>query len=163
MAYTPPVDGVSNWDVPLNQALSDIHDTALAAQADADTLAAGGGAGVVTEETSTSTAYTDLATAGPAVSVTLTEARTVIVFVQANVFQASTTDDCFMSFEATGATVLAADDDRAMRHNGSGTTEAYSAFAVVACNAGTTTFTAKHRVLGGTGSWGGRSIAAVVT
>lgn len=36
MPYTPPVAGTENWDVPLNQALADIHDTALAAQSTAD-------------------------------------------------------------------------------------------------------------------------------
>ncbi|MBW0117028.1 hypothetical protein [Pseudonocardia abyssalis] len=94
---------------------------------------------------------------------TLTEARTVIVFVKAEVLQLSTTDDVFMSFAASGATTLAASDARSVRHNGSGTAEAYSSFAVVNCAAGTTTFTAKYRVQGGSGRFVNREIAAIVS
>lgn len=164
MSHTNPVAGSANWDVALNAALDDIDTTAVAAQADTDTLAAGGGASVVTVETTTSLTYVDLTTVGPTVAITLTEARTVLVFVKATVFQASTTDDVFMSFTASGATTVAASDGTAMRHNGSGTAEAYSAVAVVACNVGTTTFTAKYRTqAAGTGSFGDRVLAVVVT
>jgi len=156
MAYTPPVIGSSGWGTPLNQALADINDTAE------DSLA-GGGASVTTQQDTTSTSYVDLGTVGPSVSVTLTEPRTVIVLVKAEMLQTSTTDDVFMSFAASGATTLAADDSRSVRHNGSGTAEAYSSFAVVACSAGTTTFTSKYRVQGGNGRFVNRSIAAVVT
>lgn len=156
MAHTPPVIGSSSWGTVLNAALQDIDDTAT------DSLA-GGGAAVATQQDTTSTTYVDLATVGPSVSVTLTEARTVIVFVKAEMLQVSTTDDTFMAFEASGATTLAASDARAVRHNGSGTAEAYSSFAVVACAAGTTTFTSKYRVQGGTGRFVNREIAAVVT
>lgn len=171
MSHTNPVAGSSNWDVTLNAALDEIDTTAEAAQvaadaaqADADTLAAGGGSSVATVETTASLTYVDLATVGPTVEITLAEARTVLVFVKATVFQASTTDDVFMSFTASGATTLAASDARAMRHNGSGTSEAYSSVEVVACNAGTTTFTAKYRTqTAGTGSFGDRVLAVVVT
>lgn len=163
MAYTPPTVGATNWNVPLNAALASINATAEAAQDDVDDALAGGGAAVATEQTTTSTTYADLATVGPSVSVTLSTPRTVLVFVKAVVFQVSTTDDVFMGFAASGATTLAADDTRAMRHNGSGTAEAYSSVAVVSCNAGTTTFTAKYRVQGGTGDYAGRVIAVVVT
>lgn len=156
MAYTEPEIGSSDWGVSLNAALSDINDTA-------EDSVAGGGAGLGTQETTASTSYADLSTVGPSVSVTLTEPRAVLVLYGAEVLQVSTTDDVFMSFAATGATTLSADDARAMRHNGSGTAEAYSNFTVVACNAGTTTFTAKYRVQGGSGQYAQRRIAVVVT
>lgn len=161
MTYTPPSVGASSWDVPLNAALAAINTDVVAAQAGVDRLSAGGGAEVATTQTTASTSYTDLATTGPTVAITLASARTVLVFVKAVVFQASTTDDVFMSFTASGATTLAADNNRAMRHNGSGTAEGYSAVAVVACNAGTTTFTARYRVDGGSGSWTARVLAVV--
>lgn len=163
MSYTPPSGGSADWDVPLNQALADIDATAEAAQDDADDSLAGGGASVATQQDTASTTYADLATAGPSVSVTLNEARTVLVFVKAQVLQVSTTDDVYMSFAASGATTVAAADSAAVRHNGSGTAEAYASVAVVACNAGTTTFTAKYRADGGSGRFTNRVIAAVVT
>lgn len=156
MSYTPPVIGSSDWGTTLNTALSDINDTA-------EDSVAGGGASVTTQQDTTSTSYTDLSTSGPSVSVTLTEPRTVIVFVKSELYQLSTTDDVFMSFAATGATTVSASDARAVRHNGSGTGEAYSAFAVIACDAGTTTFTAKYRAEGGGARFANREIAAVVT
>lgn len=163
MAYTPPAAGSSGWDVTLNAALEDIHDVAVEAQQDVDDAFAGGGAVVATQEDTASTTYTDLTTGGPTVSVTLTEPRTVVVLVRAQVLQTATTDDVYMSFAASGATTVAASDASAVRHNGSGTSEAYASFGVVACNVGTTTFTAKYRVDAGNGRFVNRSIAALVT
>lgn len=164
MTYTPPSSGTSNWDIPLNQALEDIHDTAVAAQADADDSLAGGGAAVATQEDTTSTSYTDLATPGPAVSVTVSEARTAIVLMKVDMLDVVTADDVWVSFAASGATTLAAADARALRHNGSGGVQSYTAFEVVSLNAGTTTFTMKYRVDGtGTGRFSNRNIAVIVT
>lgn len=163
MAYTPPTVGAANWNVPLNAALASIDATAEEAQDDVDDALAGGGAVVATQEDTASTTYVDLATVGPSVSVTLTEARQVIVLVKAQVLQVSTTDDVYMSFAASGATTVAASDASAVRHNGSGTAEAYASFGVVNCPIGTTTFTAKYRADGGSGRFANRSIAALVT
>lgn len=163
MPYTPPTAGATNWDVTLNQALSDINTDVVAAQQDANDLLAGGGADIINSETTTSTSYVDLGILGPTVSVTLAEARSVLVLMKAEMLQTATTDDVYMSFAASGATVVSALDSRAVRHNGSGTAEAYASFYVVACNAGTTTFTAKYRVDAGTGQFSRRSIAAIVT
>lgn len=155
MTYTPPTAGSSNWDVPLNQALHDID-------ALSEDLAAGNGAAVGTAQTTGSTVYTDLATVGPTVSITLGSARTVLVFVKATLFQVSTTDAVFMSFAASGATTVAASDGNAVKQNGAGNAESFTAVAVVACNAGTTTFTAKYRTTGGSASFADRVLAVVV-
>lgn len=163
MPYTAPTAGSSNWDVSLNTALDDIHDTALAAQQDADDSLAGGGGVVGAQEDTTSTAYTDLATVGPSVSVTLAEARSVLVFVKAQLLQVSTTDPVFMAFSGSGATTVIPADFDAVRHNGSGSAEQYCCVAIIGCNAGTTTFTAKYRTVGGTGRFANRVIAAIVT
>lgn len=183
MPYTPPSAGTSDWDVPLNQALADINADVVTAQDTADTAVGlgvaatgdigdinddlsdifqGNGAQVTTQQDTTSTSYTDLATVGPSVSITLQSARRVLVFVKAELLQISTTDDVFMSYATTGAVVNAASDADAVRHNGSGTAEAYSSFGFVDCPAGTTSFTAKYRVQGGTGRYVNRSIAVVV-
>lgn len=162
MAYTPPAPGSSNWDVTLNAALDDIHDTALAAQADVGDALAGNGAVVGATQDTTSTTYADLATAGPACSITLDQPRKVLVFVKSQVMQASTTDDVFAAFAASGATTVVPADFDAVRHNGSGTAEQYASVAVIDCNAGTTTFTMKYRVDGGTGRFANRVIAVSV-
>lgn len=163
MAHTPPTVGAANWNVPLNAALASIDATAIEAQEDVNDALAGGGASVATQEDTGSTTYADLTTPGPSVAVTLLEPRTVIVLVRAQVLQTATTDDVYVSFAASGATTVAASDATAVRHNGSGTSEAYASFGVVACNVGTTTFTAKYRVDAGNGRFVNRSIAAIVT
>ena len=150
MTYTPPVAGSSNWDVTLNQALADIDRPS-------------GGVSVATAQTTASTTYADLTTVGPAVSVTLPSARTVLVFVKATLFQVSTTDAVYMSFAAAGATTVAAVDGNAVKQNGAGNAESFTAVSVVACNAGTTTFTAKYRTTGGSASFADRVLAVVVT
>jgi len=155
MAYTPPVAGTENWDVPLNAALAAID-------SDVQDALSGNGARVATPQDTTSTSYTDLSTSGPACSVTLDSARTVLVLLKTQILNTSTADDIYMSFVASGATTVAAADGSAVRSNGSGTAEQFASFALVACNAGTTTFTAKYRVDGGNGRFTNRSIAAVV-
>ncbi len=164
MTYTPPVAGSTNWDVTLNQALADINAAAVEAQADADDAIAGGGAVVATQQDTTSTSYTDLSTVGPSRSVTLNEARTVIVLMKVDMLDATTADDVWVSFAASGATTISASDSRALRHNGSGGVQSYTAFEVVSLNAGTTTITMKYRVDGtGTGRFSNRNLAVIVT
>ncbi len=156
MTYTPPVVGAAAWGNTLNAALEDINTPA-------EDMRAGRSAAVATQQDTASTAYTDLTTVGPTVSITLVESRTVLVFMKSQMIQVTTTDDVFMSFVASGATTLAASDSRAVRHNGSGTSEAYSAFARVVCNAGTTTFTAKYRTeAAGNARFTNRELAVVV-
>ncbi|MDN5750258.1 MAG: hypothetical protein L0H64_17400 [Pseudonocardia sp.] len=163
MAYTPPVPGSPDWDTPLNQALADIDATAEAAQDAASDALAGGGATVAALQTTASTSFTDLATVGPSTSVTLASPRTVLVFLTARMRNQTTSDDVYQSFAAAGATVVAAADGNGTRHNGSGASQNYSSVSAVACSAGTTTFTAKYRVDGGTGEFTDRVIGVVVT
>lgn len=156
MAHTNPTAGSSNWDVTLNQALDDIDDTA-------EDAVAGGGSSVATQQDTTSTSYTDLSTTGPAVTVTLNEARSAVVLMKADMLNTATADDVWMSFAVSGATTIAADDARAVRHNGSGGVQSYSAFETVSLNAGTNTITMKYCVDGGTGRFSNRNLAVIVT
>lgn len=166
MSYTPPVIGSSDWGTPLNQALADIDDTAEAALLIGTDLLAGTASGTAAGAgTTASLTYTDLtgSTVGPSVSVTLAASRMVVVLFRSSLLQVSTTDDVYVSAEASGATTQAASDNWAIRHNGSGTAEGYASFFALNCNAGTTTFTMKYRVDGGSGSFAVRNIAALVT
>ena len=109
-------------------------------------------ADVTTDETTTSTTYTDLATSGPAVTMTLVSGQTALVIVSCSVTSASSTVDCYMSFAVSGASTLAAADaNAALATQIVGSQQA--AFRVTlftATSTGSHTFTAKYR--GGTTS-----------
>jgi hypothetical protein len=66
---------------------------------------------VTTSQTTTSTTYTDLATAGPAV--TLTVGTQMLVTVGCQLTNNTAADGALMSFAMTGAATVAAGDDRA--------------------------------------------------
>jgi hypothetical protein len=102
-------------------------------------------AGVTTSQSTTSATYTDLTTAGPAV--TLTTGTSVLVIVGAFInpgFNATG----YMGYEISGATTTAATDATAMRFTkgGNDTVNSQQSFAsVVTVTAGSNTFTAKYR------------------
>lgn len=112
---------------------------------------------VLTSQTTTSTSYTDLATAGPAV--TLTTGTKALVIVQSN--QSSTAGSALMAFAVSGASTIAASDDY---HAQNASTNALSACALISLTgltAGSNTFTAKYRVSAGTGTYKNRRIAVI--
>lgn len=112
---------------------------------------------VSTSQSSSSTSYTNLSTSGP--SVTLATGSIVMVIISGDL-QNNSTNSTFMSVAVSGATTLSASDDRAIRmHDGSGSNprmQASQAFMFTTLNTGTNTFTAKYRVIGGTGTWSNR-------
>ena len=102
---------------------------------------------VLTSQSTTSTSYTDLATAGPAV--TLTTSTSVLVIVSAFINPAFSNNTGFMSYAISGATTTAASDDWAVafKKGGSDDVNAQSSYASVATvTAGSNTFTAKYRL-----------------
>jgi hypothetical protein len=133
------------------------------------TLAPGGvtasaGAYVSTGQTTTSTSFTDLATAGP--SVTLTTGTTVIVATtslhsntsaNANANQGNN----YHGFSVSGASTVGAADGYSARgpqiHN-SHTYGRTSVMYVSGLTAGSNTFTSKYRVQDGTGTFSERHI-----
>ena len=117
---------------------------------------------VGTLQSTTSLAFTDLTTVGPTCVVTLATARRVLIFLKAMLRQTTTTPNrVLMSVAGTGATVAAAGDAAAVIHNGSGQAESYAGIVYLDCAAGTTTFTAKYRVVGGTGSFQDRFMVVI--
>lgn len=116
---------------------------------------------VGTAQTTTSTVYVDLPTVGPTCVLTLASARRVLIILKGTLFQTGTANRVYMSVAATGATVAAAGDAAAVIHNGSGQAESYAGIVYLDCAAGTTTFTAKYRVLGGTGSFQDRFMVVI--
>lgn len=109
---------------------------------------------VTTLQTTTSTSFTDLTTSGPAVTITVpTGGMRVKVTVQAQLAQTSAAAPVYMGFAVSGSTTVAASDDNALTHNGSGSFEAYSHISVVTLNAGSNTITAKYRTTSGTAQY----------
>jgi hypothetical protein len=112
---------------------------------------------VDTQQTTTSTSYTDLATVGPAV--TLTQGGFVLVFpVVALVNSAAQLSRA--SFEVTGAGASAANDGRGPTNQGTNDVRAAGA-QLLSLSSGSSTFTMKYRVTGGTGTFEFRRIVGM--
>ena len=112
---------------------------------------------VTASETSTSTSYTNLATAGPAV--TITTGTQALVYITAQSF--STSAYAAMSVAVSGASTAAASDAYWNLSNVVGNNLAMTRVALITgLTAGANTFTAKYRVSAGTGTWAYREIAA---
>lgn len=133
------------------------------------TLAPGGvsaaaGGYVGTGQTTTSTSFTDLATAGP--SVTLTTGTTAIVAVtslQSNTSANANANqgNCFHAFAVSGAWTFGANDGWSARGPQIHSTHTYgrtAVFYVAGITAGSNTFTSKYRVQDGTGTFSERHI-----
>lgn len=113
---------------------------------------------VATSQTTTSTTYTDLATVGPSVTVTIGSSGIALVSVYVDVF--SDTAFTITSFAASGANTIAASDQTSWT---GGTTESSGSFVLVltGLTAGSTTFKMKYRVNSGTGTFQNRRIGVV--
>jgi hypothetical protein len=104
---------------------------------------------VATLQTTTSTSYTDLSTAGPAV--TITTGTKALVLINATCYKQGSGSNAFVGFAVSGATTLAASDTTAMNW----VNQAYydNRFSVstrvTGLTAGSNTFTLKYRSNGG--------------
>lgn len=123
-----------------------------------------GRATVATNETTTSTTFTDLATVGPAVTVT-TGARALVIissesFISAGGSQSST---CRTGVAVSGATSIAATDDTSVTRAGN-SSDRYQMSRVALFDTltpGSNTFTLKYRVSTGTGEFTRRNLAVL--
>jgi hypothetical protein len=116
---------------------------------------------VATSQTTTSTSYTDLATAGPAVTLT-TGTKALVVF---NLLDySSSTGTVYASVAISGATTLAVSDDWGTRFDSSlanyGATQSRSVL-FTGLTAGSNTFTMKYKVSSVTGTFQARSIVVI--
>jgi hypothetical protein len=114
---------------------------------------------VATRQTSTSTSYTALATAGPAV--TLVTGTTALVTLSASMDTNSTSNYVYTSVAVSGATTIASSDANglicgimAVNQVGSFSRQ----FVIGGLTAGTNTFTMQYKVTANTGGWQNRSI-----
>lgn len=108
---------------------------------------------VATNQFTTSTTFTDLSTAGPAV--TVTTGTKALVTVTTHLYSSSTSDLIAMGFAVSGATTLAADITRALQWTSpsAGQEAGFSySYIVKGLTAGSNVFTAKYRSGAGGGN-----------
>ncbi|MHB8490602.1 MAG: hypothetical protein ACYDA6_00085 [Solirubrobacteraceae bacterium] len=121
--------------------------------ADITFLAGTQSANIAGAQTTASTAYADLGTVGP--TVTLTTGAHALVTVTVESYSSAANNENFMGFAVSGATVIAATDVTAwkMTYYTATAPASMSATYLVGLTAGSNTFTAKYRVTGGTGTF----------
>ena len=122
---------------------------------------------VATVESTTSSSYADLATAGPAVTVTVGSSGILIVNLYSFIHNdGATTNGAAMAYALSGANTVAANDTHSLRcypSNDTGRQSSYSAtFVHTGLSAGSTTITAKYRRLeGNNGVFSNREVSAI--
>ena len=111
---------------------------------------------IATSQTTTSnTAYADMATVGPTVTITTpTGGGHALVIINASVTTA------FMSFQVSGQTTIAAADTMALVRGGTTNAQDCASY-LVTLNAGSNTFTAKYKGNGNTGTVANRSLIVI--
>lgn len=117
---------------------------------------------VTTSESTASTSYTDVATPGPAV--TVTTGTKAIVAVTSIVQNSTAGQNSYASYAVSGASTIAASDDRAVIITAAAVNQTLRGAAIymeTALTAGSNTFTMKYRVTGGTGSFQNRRIVVI--
>lgn len=164
MAWTPPKTWVSGEDVDFTEFNTHVRDnfneTAPGVASASGRLIVSDGvnsiaerlavnATVTTTETTTSTTFTDLATAGPAVTVTSGTAALVIIEAWGSNNNAS--HQSLISYAISGATTASAGDVRSTIQTG--TNEISMVYVIIeTLTAGSNTFTAKYRTTNASGT-----------
>lgn len=115
---------------------------------------------VATSETSASTTYTNLATAGPAVTLTSAGAIALVLFESVMYNSTSVSNGTAMSVAVSGATTIAAADADSIKATlgSSGFADRHGGFAVFTITPGSNTYTAKYRASAGTSNWADRKL-----
>ena len=116
---------------------------------------------VAASETTSSTSYTDLTTAGPAV--TLTTGTKALVIVTSASFNNTNAQGPFMGYAVSGATTIAATDTTAsyVQRESAVQKTRYSCVSSITLTAGSNTFTAKYRTSTGTATFSDREIFVI--
>lgn len=113
-------------------------------------------ASVTTEQSSSSTSYTNLATSGPAITVTTGTA--CLVFIQALFLNSGASSSTIASYAVSGATTVAASDAYSLRGQGVDNQMRSTVLFHTGLTAGSNTFKMQYKVLSGTGTWRYRRI-----
>lgn len=116
---------------------------------------------VSTAETTTSTSNTNLATVGPAV--TITTGTQALIWFGAKIENTTGSQAALMDFAVSGASTRTAADDTCLRHEASANDDvrACTITFITGLTAGSNTFTAKYWVGGGTGTFSNRRLGVM--
>lgn len=120
------------------------------------------GASVLTVEATASAAFTDLATAGPAVTVTIGSTGRAMAALYCRQFTTLAGEATLMGLALSGATVSAAADTGSLSFvspTASGDVRHGNCLLLTGLNAGSTTGTAKYRRTNGSGTFGDRFVS----
>lgn len=112
---------------------------------------------VTSAEATTSTSFTDLTTAGPAVTLDVPASGEVQVALAAEMSNSAGATS-FASFAVTGASSQSPSDDDSIGSNSTLRHTSSRLILLTGLTPGSTTFTMKYRVTGGNGTWVRRSI-----
>lgn len=175
MAWSTPLTAVANAALTAAQWNASVRDnfaeTAPAKATAAGTHFVGTGANTIAEralltaridtlESTGSTAYADLATAGP--SITLTSSVKSLVSVGSFCQNSTALASAIASFAVSGSTTDAANDNRgAYNENSANAGTAYTRTTLIAVTAGSNTYQMKYRVGSGSGSFRWREITVM--
>lgn len=116
-------------------------------------------AAITTQQSTSSTSYTDLTTSGPAVTITVPSSGSVRLSYSAEV-ENDSVNRAYIGFAISGATTTAASDTTAavMRNSAGDPITIGRSLIIEGLTPGSTTFTMKYRVAGGTGTYLNREI-----
>jgi hypothetical protein len=157
------IDYARTCTIPISSIVADsVEATGLKWVAPASATPTSGNGSVLTFQSTTSTSYTDLATSGPACTVT-TGTKALVIF-GANFSNNITSSLAIMDFAVSGATTRAATDDTCALMNPylAAQQQAWSrAITITGLTAGSNTFTAKYRTNNGTTTIGNRFITVI--
>lgn len=115
---------------------------------------------IATSQTTTSTSYTDLATVGPTVTVTIGASGMALVLWSTRRFN-SGVNWTSMSFDVSGANTIAATDSDTLSSSTGIDIVDGTQVLLTGLSPGSTTFKAKYRVTGGTGTWIDRRLSVI--
>lgn len=119
---------------------------------------------VATSQTYASATFGDLATVGPTVTVNIGANGLALVSLYASISNSDASNSTGMSFAMSGANTQAAQTGFYLAQIASAVADSMrssAVFLLTGLNPGATTFTAKYRASGGTGSFADRRIAVV--
>ena len=178
MAWTAPKTWVASEDVDFGEFNTEIRDnfneTAPGKASAAGRLFVADGVNSIveriptteknlgSEESTTSTSYTDLATAGP--EVTVTTGTEALVSISARMRNNTAGSSCFAAFAVSSATTIAADDIYAIQYESSANADIAQfglAFLLTGLTAGSNVFTMKYKANGDTASFAIRRITVI--
>ena len=126
----------------------------------ASAIPANGSATVATSQTTTSSSYTDLTTAGPAV--TITTGTKALVIISVKLTSGGVGQAAFVGFAVSGATTTAAADASALGTDNAPAGSYQSSYVTKATlTAGSNTFTVKYKSDGTTATFANRQITVI--